>query len=686
MRTCPSLCNPKPARHTPALPHRNRLLGLITLWLLLALVHTPAPAQTPMQNNYVITAPVTPASNGRPVMHTLQATWNTNVLELRDLGSIAYPQGWTLQYQANGSWSTTPPARLQSISGLLTTGTFISAGVGVDGTQSGQQLIVGKNHILVPATPGTFAIPTHGDGWDVFFDPTHTQVFNIYHHGSPAKIDCHERASGATCNGWPDGGIAVPAGNTNNRSTGMVLGDGRIFIPGGNGQFGGFSCVTTLGTNCPTAFYALTRKGRYVQDSVGDLVAINHRLYAWDLVASQLLCFDPERNQACAGRNPWSPPPAVSKTKSGFETARIIGDNKRVFGFFRSIDPRWGLFCYDTVQGRSCDGWGASKITRFQPALLVPIAKNGVVFDSVCYADKTNAYCYNAAGKNVAPSQALQSALTGTNMTYTGHYGNAAISQGRTYWTSPFRSQLGCYDATTDKVCGSATVYALNSASAYTVAPDPSIPNCVWTNSDRQGIQTWDASGSTLKENCAGIPPTIVFSADSSNLRLACPSDHALSTWLSYQISGASGASSATLTVLDTSGSAIPDWSDIPAGNAGQSLALANGKASWDLSALSILQTGQSPKFQVVLPGATANAPVTASVIAAGNPPELCWSAYTKRQPANPTMPNVDGTGEPTSLISILIDGVDPNAAQEDNGETPPTTPTFRRQTWIRLR
>ena len=685
-----SLHNPSRAARTSAAtpsksPCRRGVLGRITLWILLAL----ACAQTPAQTNYVIAAPVTPSSEGEPILHTLEATWNTNRLELRDLRSIAYPQGWILKYQANGKWSTTPPAKTTTISGLQAIGTFISAGAGVDGTQSGQQLIVGTNQTLVPATPGTFAIPTSGDGWDVFFNPTHTQVFNIYHHGSPAKIDCHNRADGATCSGWPKGGIKVPAGNTNNRSTGVVLNDGRILIPGGNGEYGGFSCVTTSAKNCSTAFYKLTPKARYGQDVVGDLVVINKKLYTWNLSKSQLLCFDPETDRACAGRSTWSPPPPVSKIDSYLEMARIVGDNRRLYGFFRSEEPQWGLFCYDTVQGRSCDGWSAAKTAKFKPYLLLPISKNGVVIDSVCYANQNNTACYNAAGNTVQPSASMKSALKATDFYWASHYGNVAISHGRSYWSTPFYTHLGCYDAITDTVCGSSPVYDINSSTYYTVYPDPDLPECIWTNSDKKGIQTWDASGDKLKENCAGIPATIAFSAESNNLRLACPSDHALSTWLSYQISGATGASSATLTVLNTSGDAIPGWINIAAGNGGQSHALANGNASWDLHALTILQSGQNPKFKVVLPGTAGDTQITASIIAAGNPPELCWSAYPKKQTPNPTMPNVDGTDNPDNLISVLIDGEDPNDASEKPIDTPPkgqSTPSAKRQTWVRLR
>ena len=690
------LRKPGPASHTavaaPSLAsHTARVLGQIALWVLLALASVQTPAQT--QYNYVVAAPITPNSDGDPVLHTLQATWDTSVLQILDMTSIAYPQGWTLKYQANGIWSTTPPTKMKTISGLRASGTFISAGAGVNGTQSGQQLIVGTTQVLVPATPGTFAVPTNGDGWNVFFDASNTQVFNIYHHSNPAKIDCHQRVNGATCSGWPNGGSAVPGGTTAYRATGIALKDGRIFIPGGNGQFGGFSCVTTSGKTCPTPFYALTAANAYTSYDIVDLAYAHQKLYTWDAKANQLLCFDPTLNTACAGENRWTPTGFANQLGNSVMTVRLLGDNNFVYGYFRTTAGGAYMYCYDATLNATCANWSTINPIKFSPQLLIPISKNGTDIDSVCaYLSSTNYQCLRSNGAAIQPPKPLFSSLNITS-DIASVWDNSAISMGRSYWAGDYGyGQIGCYDAVNDKNCWTTPIYYAYPADIYTVTPDPAIPNCIWTNSDGHGIKTWDASGSTMKENCAGIPPTVVFSADSSNLRLACPSDHSLSTWISYQISGATGASSATLTVLDSSGNTIPGWTNVPAGNGGKSRALAGGNASWDLSALTIAQTGQSPKFKVVLPGTAGNTPVTASITVAGNPPELCWSAYTKPQPSDPTNPNVNPNPDPNSLISILIDGVNPNASNTPPGNsitTPPksqSAPTVKRQTWIQLR
>ena len=627
---------------------------------------------------------------------TLQATWDTNLLQLQDLTSIFYPSGWQLQYRTNSGWSSVAPSDATTISGLLASGTIISAGVDKGSNQATYQRIQGTNQVVVPAIPGTFAIPTQGDGWNVFFDPQNTRVFNVYHHSSPPKIDCHRRADGSTCNGWPRGGVWVPAGNTNNRATGEVLADGRIFIPGANGSYGGFSCLTVDGTACPTSFYALTNgSGRYVQDAVTDVVYANRKLYTLDTVTSQLLCFSPVSNTACPSENRWVPPNTNRNATfdNNFYSVRLIGDSTRLFGYFAHNNGTSSLFCYDTTTKRSCVGWDTGKAVAFVPALLVPISRNGTEIESVCAYIPGSQACYNTVGKATPMSSALLAALNATASDYSPLYGNTAMYQGKTYWSGSWVSGvIGCYDATSDTNCWASPVFQIPSREAYTVRPDPILPNCLWTNSDSHGIKTYTVSGRYPSENCGGIPPTTSFTANASNVRLGCPANHPISAWKAYQISGASGATSASLTVFDTNGKSIPQWSNVPAGNGDQGSKLTNGSATWDLTTLSLEQTGHNPRFQVVIPGTTVGATVSVSLLVVGKTAELCWSALNLG-PADPGAPGGKVNDRPpkiagTAMVTTINDQTG-TVEKTTNGTLIYTIPgalNTRRRTWARLR
>jgi hypothetical protein len=68
-------------------------------------------------------------------------------------------------------------------------------------------------------SPGiSFSSKSGGDGWDLAFTPEN--VYNMYHHyqGDKVKVDCHVKATGASCPGYPSAISVFPA---NVRNTGL---------------------------------------------------------------------------------------------------------------------------------------------------------------------------------------------------------------------------------------------------------------------------------------------------------------------------------------------------------------------------------------------------------------------------------------------------------------------------------
>ena len=120
---------------------------------------------------------------------------------------IVAPQGWTLSYSFdNGStWTGTAPTSATSTatSWDKVTAVKASGSLVTDGSDAGRQVasanVSGPVQSLAPAALQS----TVGDGYQAFFDPARTRVFNVYHHNSPRRLDCWYIQTGAKCAGFP---------------------------------------------------------------------------------------------------------------------------------------------------------------------------------------------------------------------------------------------------------------------------------------------------------------------------------------------------------------------------------------------------------------------------------------------------------------------------------------------------
>ena len=199
-----------------------------------------------------LTAAAPVAQAGSTTQEITQVIDPTKV-KLTALSDITYPVGWTLSYCSGastdctvaGNFSSTTPANATAwanVKAIKATGSIDS-----QGESAGYQLAAGTaNGSAVRRTPATIPASGTGDGYQVFFDPGYTRVFNVFHHNSSTgQIDCHVISTGATCAGFP---YRAGVTTTNQYSMGRVVGT-KIWMPGFRGAASaadyavGFSCV-----------------------------------------------------------------------------------------------------------------------------------------------------------------------------------------------------------------------------------------------------------------------------------------------------------------------------------------------------------------------------------------------------------------------------------------------------------
>jgi CshA-type fibril repeat protein len=288
-------------------------------------------------------------------------------VQLTSVSDIKYPNGWTLSYSTDGSsFSSTAPtttAGWAAVRSVKATGSINS-----QGAENGYQIAAGTaTGTAVNLSPATIPASGGGDGYQAFFDPARTRVFNVFHHKLGAAVDCHVLATGSTCAGFPFGTFPSKTGQY---STGRVVGT-KIWMPMyekvyANNNYAsssvGFSCVDIAAvlvsggapSMCNPAYVPLAT-GQDVHTGQNFVVASEQELFAirsidgvstagsaeetrlWSSLPSngKVICLDTATAAPCAGMpaNGW--PTAVkgwklngSYTVGGYFTSLVVADGR----------------------------------------------------------------------------------------------------------------------------------------------------------------------------------------------------------------------------------------------------------------------------------------------------------------------------------------------------------------------
>lgn len=162
---------------------------------------------------------------------TLTQVIDPTKVKLTSASDITYPAGWTLSYSTDGtSFSSTAPtttAGWAAVRAVRATGDLVSSGSS-NGFQVASRTATGTAQSIAPSS---ITISGSGDGFQAFFDPGRTRVFNVFHHKATGtaggQLDCHVIATGTRCTGFPlDMGIF----QTPDSSMGRVVGT-NIWVP-----------------------------------------------------------------------------------------------------------------------------------------------------------------------------------------------------------------------------------------------------------------------------------------------------------------------------------------------------------------------------------------------------------------------------------------------------------------------
>ncbi|MFM6963534.1 MAG: Ig-like domain-containing protein [Micrococcales bacterium] len=552
-----------------------------------------------------------PLSDTGVLSQTISMNIDPTKMSLSSAAQIVAPTGWTISYYNGSSWSSTAPANpaaWAAITKVKATGILNS-----QGTVSGQQVSTSVATAVAPPS-GAFTSSGSGDGWDVFFDNAN-HVYNVYHHDSPAGIDCHTR-TGVTCSGsWP---FSIAPYHTRMRATGFVDNTNHhLWVPTNTTSTSGFVCVNITNVASP-AFCGGSAAAAYVQlgnhggiaqlyDGTEAFAQSGTRLFTWDRFAGTIECLDMAAN-AGAGAGCSSQPVTFAGVTSASTSSTLLAYDGKIYG---STDQK--AVCIDAVTFTACSGWPISLSAPAYTNFTLPNASGTIV--GICYVNMGTNPCYTLAGASLSRPAGFNIS-TVNNGAYETAGQNPSSSGSRVYWAENYGSPtVRCWDMATAAACANWPVSG--AVNRYTVQVDPYNSQCIWTNGDPGVIQAWDSILGTL--GCTSLPSDVTFDANVIVPRMGCSQTDAITAWQNFTLTGpASGKySSATLTVTQQDGTAIAGWSNV---------AIA-GSRIVDLSSLTVAQSGQLPQFRVHFNNRTGTTPAddaTASVTAVGAEPELC--------------------------------------------------------------
>ena len=563
-------------------------------------------AATAIQSGDVINVVnTTPIDVSGQLSQSLTAVWSKESLHLTDPSSIVAPEGWALQYQTGDTtWGSTAPGDLSTVQGIRAVGDLTSTGGNTFVTVADSRVVV---------TTQNFQGSSGGDGYDLTFGGDY--VFNIFHHDGALRIDCHVKATGDAC----FGGVSTFQGyQTGNASQSYWDGTKRqlwaVVTNASDGQ-SGFACVDYSGSSpvlCETPFVALGLV--YDNQALSTSTKIGTKVYVVNEFSWTLLCFDIATAAACPNNGFQLPSTGPSWNYTMHGRASSAGDNKvywTTLGKMGCYNPATNALCSDAID--------VDVNARQYP--LFPVRNAAGALLGMCLFDTKQ--CINGSGAlvDVIPT-ALSTWMSDNPLPDWNTYnaGQWGEQNNRIYLndgpSGSATTDVFCFNYTTGAACaGFAGTNVGNEI--YAILPDPSVPNCLWTNGNSGQINTFN--GKTGLLGCAQEVPLIEMPYSAIAPRLTCDDSNRLLNWgsIDFNIPEGISASQLKVTILDTNGNPITGWVDVTP----------NASGVINMQSLSVAVSGTKPSLQVTAGeiDQALLARLTASVRFESGSPQLCF-------------------------------------------------------------
>lgn len=536
----------------------------------------------------------------------LASVWSKESLALTNLESVILPEGWTLEFTTDSeTWDATVPTDLTTVTGIRAVGEVLSNGKNTFETTATSQVV---------ATQANFQGASGGDGFSVTFGGD--RVYNVFHHDSKLRIDCHIKGTGASCYG----DVSTFEGYKTGRYSEAYWDSARQSLWVQTYQVSsaksGMTCVNYSDKAnpvlCETEFVPLqTSRGMY---DIETSTKIGSKVYVINQDNWNLLCFDIKTAAACP--NSGFQLPNNGEAENDYYWGRVSspGDGKVYWTTWNKMG------CYNPATNDLC-GTAINISSESAQFPMFPVRNAAGVLQGMCLFHTKQ--CINSSGASVSvlptslSSWMSDHAIPEWNNSDAGLY---AEQNNKLYLpVGPSESagdDVYCFDFTTSAACAGFSGVGVG-AEIYAIVSDPALPNCLWTNGNKGQITTFN--GVTGLAGCALDYPVIEMPYDAVAPRMACSEDNRVLSWdsIAFNLPEGLTASQLKVTILDSDGFPIEGWTDV----------VPNAQGVINMKSVSVDTTGTKPTIRVNA-GSVAEAllaQVSADVKFKAEDPQLCF-------------------------------------------------------------
>jgi len=523
-------------------------------------------------------------------------------------GTARAPEGWTLYYSINSgsTWSPTEPSPASAVTDIKATASSVAAGA-IDGYS---QEYSTETSASIPSS--TFSASTGGDGWGVTFLDNY--VFNLFHHETYTKVDCHLRSTGARCSGGYPAVIRNTSNVDFNASARSDLvadaANGKLYsltTPTSGVDSGkvGMLCISVTSTPqyCGFTILSTTVNNADIRTNarLTEPIRVGNKIFGVSNPGlAELVCFDLDTNQKCANS-----PVAIDTSSSSTRLEKV--------GTQLFIKANNKMHCVQSTTMQACGSpWPKTLNASTNATSMIAVHTNtSKVEDGIC----SDYDCFNLAGEAQTWVNPYSVSGRPSDVWFKG-----LTALGRHYSSTGYTIQCFDYTRVVSGVAGAACTGWTSPSFAYLyeIEADPENPACFWTDDNGGNIKNFDAITGNL--GC-GANPVITLQPTQFAPRYACSTDQGIDQWGKLKISqlvGGGSASSIKLTVRNASGNPVTGFTD-------RLVAL---NTDLDMTTMNVVLSGSRPTFSFAFTEITGS--ITSATIALeykGKGPELCSTA-----------------------------------------------------------
>lgn len=431
-------------------------------------------------------------------------------------------------------------------------------------------------NVNIPATPGSsFQGDAGGDGFNIAHANGH--VYNVFHHEYSVRVNCHDELTAELCS---YNGTSWPIEVSSEIGTGMYsyafinTAETRLYVWAvDRGTSGGIQCMELSdGSDCGYQVLSevhvdgdnqIVPLGTNYYVDWGSGAAIGNHVYtAFADLAGQtwLACFDLKREEPCeeaAYQTSTLIPGVAANELSLFSGPHTIAYGKLVYTDFYNFETSISVVdCWDSETLEVCEGsWPVEDVNQ---SSWMPILNTSGKIVTLCSLGETT--CIDSKTGDSVETPAHLEGISAT-LDLGAFIGNSVIVGKRVVTIGSGVNGEGdeilCFNYSSTEVTSCGSLDLPDTAFLYSLDKDPNRPTCIWINADEGESQITNFDVLTMQTGCSGSLRTSLIQLSTKSE--ACD----VTNWKSLTIKSPASWDSATVSVKDVNGDALPGGESI---------------------------------------------------------------------------------------------------------------------------